>query len=142
MSLPLYVGIVYLVAAGFLLLAVGISGTPLELSRPRGMLWVAALALGPQLLGHTSYNYALKYVSATLVTVTLLAEPIGATVLAALLLGQVPGWLQASGGVLILAGIFVAARAEGRAQAAATTAARERDDSGGERDGKRPRPGN
>jgi drug/metabolite transporter (DMT)-like permease len=131
-SLALYVGIVYPVAAACLLLAVGISGTPLELSRPRGLLWVTVLALGPQLLGHTSYNYALKYVSATLVTVTLLAEPVGATALAALLLGQVPGWLQASGGVLILAGIFVAARAEGRAQAGAAAAA-------GERDGRRHR---
>jgi len=114
MSLPLYVGIVYLVAAACLLLAVGITGTPLEISRPRGMLWVAALALGPQLLGHTSYNYALRYVSATLVTVTLLAEPVGATILAIPLLGQVPTWPSAAGGVLILAGIFVAARGEAR----------------------------
>ena len=119
MSLPLYVGIVYLVAAACLLAVVGFTGTPLALSRPRGMLWVAALALGPQLLGHTSYNYALKYVSATLVTVTLLAEPVGATILAIPLLGQVPTWPAAAGGVLILAGIFAAARGEARAAASA-----------------------
>jgi drug/metabolite transporter (DMT)-like permease len=116
MSLLLYVAIVYVVAALGLLLVAGITGTSLELSRPRGILWVAALAVGPQLLGHTAYNYALKYVSATLVTVTLLAEPVGATLLAVPILGQVPAWPQAAGGVLILAGIFLAARAEGRAR--------------------------
>jgi drug/metabolite transporter (DMT)-like permease len=116
MSLPLYVGIVYPVAALGLLFAVGITGTPLELFRPRGMLWVAILAAGPQLLGHTSYNYALKYVSATLVTVTLLAEPVGATLLAIPFLGQVPTLPRAAGGVLILVGIFLAARAEARAR--------------------------
>ena len=116
MSLPLYVAIAYLVAAAGLLLVVGITGTHLELSRPRGMLWVAALALGPQLLGHTSYNYALKYVSATLVTVTLLAEPVGATLLAIPLLGQAPTWPRAAGGVFILVGVFIAARSEARAR--------------------------
>jgi len=114
MSLSLYVGIVYPVAALGLLAAVAITGTPLELSLPVGMLWVAALAFGPQLLGHTSYNYALKYVSATLVTVTLLAEPVGATLLAIPVLGQVPTPLRILGGVLILAGVFLAARSESR----------------------------
>ena len=67
------------------------------------------LALGPQLLGHTSYNYALKYVSATFVTVTLLAEPIGATLLAIPLLSQVPSPARIVGGACILAGIVLAA---------------------------------
>ena len=116
MSLPLYVGIVYPVAAVALLAAVAVTGTPLALGRPQGMLWVAILAAGPQLVGHTSYNYALRYVSATLVTVTLLAEPVGATLLAIPVLGQVPTWPRVAGGALILVGIFLAARAEGRAR--------------------------
>jgi hypothetical protein len=81
MSLPLYVGIVYVTAAVALFLVVGITGLRLSAYPPSGYLWVLLLALGPQLVGHTSYNYALKYVSATFVTVTLLAEPIGATFL-------------------------------------------------------------
>jgi len=116
MSLAAYVGIVYPVAAVALLAAVAVSGTPLALDRPSGMLWVAALAAGPQLVGHTAYNYALRHVSATLVTVTLLAEPVGATLLAIPVLAQVPSWPRAAGGALILAGIFLAARSEGRAK--------------------------
>jgi drug/metabolite transporter (DMT)-like permease len=112
MSLPLYVGIVYVTAAAALLSAAAIAGSPLAGYPGEGYLWVLLLALGPQLLGHTSYNYALKYVSATIVTVTLLGEPIGATLLAIPLLSQVPTTARIVGGVCILAGIFLAARAE------------------------------
>ena len=92
------------------------------LSRPPGSpgypagayLWVLLLALGPQLLGHTSYNYALKYVSATFVTVTLLGEPIGASLLAIPLLSQVPSAARIAAGLCILAGIVIAARSEAR----------------------------
>jgi drug/metabolite transporter (DMT)-like permease len=109
MSLPLYVGIVYVTAAAALFSAVGLTGARVAVHPPNGYLWVLLLALGPQLIGHTSYNYALKYVSATLVTVTLLAEPIGATLLAIPLLSQVPSAARICGGVCILAGIVIAA---------------------------------
>jgi len=109
MSLPLYVGIVYVTAAAALFSVVGLSGLRLSAYPPIGYLWVLLLALGPQLLGHTSYNYALKYVSATFVTVTLLAEPIGATLLAIPLLSQVPSGARIVGGLCILAGIVIAA---------------------------------
>jgi drug/metabolite transporter (DMT)-like permease len=112
MSLPLYVGIVYVIAAGALLASAAVSGLPPRLTSPQGLAWVALLAFGPQLLGHTSYNYALRYVSATFVTITLLAEPIGATLLAVPLLGQVPTWPRLVGGAFILAGILIAAPAE------------------------------
>jgi drug/metabolite transporter (DMT)-like permease len=109
MSLTLYVGIVYVTAAAALFSVVGITGLRLSAFPAGGYLWVLLLALGPQILGHTSYNYALKYVSATFVTVTLLAEPIGATLLAIPLLGQVPSPLRIVGGLCILAGIVLAA---------------------------------
>jgi len=109
MSLPLYVGIVYVTAAALLFIAAGFAGMRLPAFPARGYLWVLLLALGPQLLGHTSYNYALKYVSATFVTVTLLAEPIGATLLAIPLLSQVPSPARIAGGACILAGIVLAA---------------------------------
>jgi len=112
MSLPVYVGIVYTTAAAALLAAAVFSGAPLGPASLAGLGWVALLALGPQLLGHTSYNYALRYVSATFITITLLAEPIGATLLAIPALGQVPTLPRVAGGVLILVGILLAARAE------------------------------
>jgi drug/metabolite transporter (DMT)-like permease len=112
MSLPLYVGISYVTAAAALLCTAGLTGTRLTGYPVEGYLWVLLLAAGPQLLGHTSYNYALKYVSATFVTVSLLGEPIGATLLAIPLLSQVPSGFQAAGGACILVGILLAARAE------------------------------
>ena len=120
-SLSLYVGMAYTIAAVVLLGLVAVTRTPLAGYPVWSYAWAVLLALGPQLLGHTSYNWALKYVSATLVTITLLAEPIGATLLAIPILGQVPSALRIGGGALILAGIFVAARAEARQRYSAIT---------------------
>lgn len=116
MSLTLYVGIAYLVAALILLGLAGVTGARLAGHPREGYLWIALLAAGPQLLGHTAYNWALRYVSATFVTVTLLAEPIGATLLAIVFLSQVPSVLRLAGGACILAGIVLAARGESRRQ--------------------------
>jgi drug/metabolite transporter (DMT)-like permease len=112
MSLPLYVGISYVTAASALLCIAGLTGVRLTGYPARGYMWILFLAVGPQLLGHTSYNYALKYVSATFVAVTLLGEPIGATLLAIPLLAQVPSAFRIVGGMFVLAGIFLSARAE------------------------------
>ena len=120
MSLRLYVGITYLTAAIALLMVVGITSTRLTGHPPEGYLWVLLLAAGPQILGHSAYNWALKYVTATFVTVTLLAEPIGATLLAIPVLAQVPTPVRLAGGVLILAGVFLAARAEARTMVSGT----------------------
>jgi drug/metabolite transporter (DMT)-like permease len=115
MSLLAYAGIAYTAAAVVLFAIVLATRTPLTGYPARGYLWVALLALGPQLMGHTAYNWALKYVSATVVTVALLSEPVGATLLAIPILSQVPSPASIAGGTLILAGIFVAAWAEARA---------------------------
>lgn len=112
LSLLAYIGLVYTTAAIVLLGMAIAMGANLLGYTPRGYLLVALLAAGPQLIGHTSYNWALKYVSATFVTVTLLAEPIGATLLAVPLLAQVPAPVKIIGGALILLGIYFAAREE------------------------------
>jgi len=70
--------------------------------------WVAMLALVPQLIGHTSLNWSLRYVPATMVTIATLGEPVGATALAYIILGEVPAILEIVGGVLILGGIALA----------------------------------
>jgi drug/metabolite transporter (DMT)-like permease len=116
MSLLLYVGISYATAAAALLGVAALTGTRLAGHTAGGYLWVLLLALGPQLLGHTSYNYALKYVSATFVTVALLGEPIGASLLAIPLLAQVPSGPRVLAGAFMLAGILIAARAEARSR--------------------------
>jgi drug/metabolite transporter (DMT)-like permease len=71
-----------------------------------------AMAVVPQLIGHSSYNWALRWFSASLIAVSLLGEPIGSTVLAYLLLGEGLTWPKVLGGGLILAAIYLAARGE------------------------------
>ena len=112
MSLMLYVGITYTTAAVALLSVLLMTSARLTGYPAGGYLWVVLLAAGPQLLGHSAYNWALKYVTATLVTVALLAEPVGATLLAIAVLGQLPSIVSLMGGVCILTGIVLAARSE------------------------------
>lgn len=107
LSLLTYVFIVYAASTALLLVANFLAGTALY-PYPAGD-WVCflALALIPTILGHTVFNWALKYVRAAIVSVCLLGEPVGATVLAFLIFHQVPGLLQLTGGFIIIAGLFL-----------------------------------
>ncbi len=66
------------------------------------------LALVPQLIGHSLLNWSLKYVPATMVTIAVLGEPVGATILALAILNEVPSGFEIAGGLLILGGIALA----------------------------------
>lgn len=66
-----------------------------------------AMALIPQLIGHTSYNWSLRWLSAGTIAVSLLGEPIGSTILAYLLFGEGLTWAKVIGGGLILAAIYL-----------------------------------
>jgi drug/metabolite transporter (DMT)-like permease len=68
----------------------------------------------PQILGHSSFNWALRRLSATFVAGSVLGEAIGSTMLAWWLLAEAPPALTVAGGSLILAGLVVAAREERR----------------------------
>jgi drug/metabolite transporter (DMT)-like permease len=70
------------------------------------------LAVGPQLLSHTSFTWALKYLSAAFVAVAILGEPVGSALLAWALLSEPFAPLQLVGFVVLLAGIAVTALAE------------------------------
>lgn len=106
-----YIFTVYGMAALVLLAIAGIEGIPLLGYSPRTMLWMFLLAAIPQLIGHSTYNWALRYLPAAFVAVTTLGEPIGSTILAYFILDEVPGMLQLLGGALILTGIYVTSRA-------------------------------
>jgi drug/metabolite transporter (DMT)-like permease len=116
-----YVGLVYGTSFVVLLVLAGLAHAPVLHQPPRELAIFAALAVGPMLLGHTGLNWALRYLPAYVVNLTLLGEPVGATVLAAVLPGirEVPGIATFIGGALILAGIYVTARSERLARAAA-----------------------
>ena len=109
-SLIPYIFLTYGTASLTLLASTLVLRLPLTGYAPRVWLWFALLALVPQLLGHSSYNWALKYLPATYVSVILLGEPIGSTLLAVLLLGEIPSALKLAGGALILAGIVIASQ--------------------------------
>ena len=103
--LPLYAGLVYACAALCLWAVCLLSPVSILGYAGSAYLILLLLGLGPQLIGHTVVNWALAYLSPTIVAVVLLAEPIGASLLAWLWLGESVSWLQGSGGALILTGI-------------------------------------
>jgi drug/metabolite transporter (DMT)-like permease len=78
--------------------------------------WILLLAAFPQLIGHSTYNWVLRYVPATLVAITTLVEPIGSAILAYFVLQETPSNGVLFGGVLILLGIYLAARSSSRSQ--------------------------
>lgn len=102
-----YVTVIYGLTAAWLLVAAVASGA--ELGGWGAPTWaaLAGLALGPTILGHTSMNYALRYMPAFQVNVAILGEPVGAALWAALLLSEMPGTGTWLGGALVLAGILL-----------------------------------
>lgn len=103
-----YAAPVYGVAAVALLVAAAATGAPLAGYGTGTWLALLGLVLGPQLLGHTVFNALLSTVTATVVSVVVVAEPIGSTLLAWLLLDELPTPLFWVGAPLILAGVMVA----------------------------------
>jgi drug/metabolite transporter (DMT)-like permease len=82
---------------------------------PLDYAWLILLGLGPQLIGHTSLNWALEYLQASVVSIITLGEPIGATILAYIIFGEPVTAVKAAGGALILLGIYLGARAPNEA---------------------------
>ncbi|MFV9506210.1 MAG: DMT family transporter [Oscillochloridaceae bacterium umkhey_bin13] len=115
LSVLAYIYVVYSTAAVILVLWALVTGQAVFGFPAYAYLLILGLALGPQLLGHTAFNYALSTVSATFVAVAILGEPIGSALLALVLFGEQFAPLQLAGFVLLLIGIYVAARAETKA---------------------------
>ncbi|MGB7872834.1 MAG: DMT family transporter [Anaerolineales bacterium] len=110
MSLIPYIFVVYGIAAILLLIIMFAAGQSPTGYSPMFYFWILLLALVPQLIGHSTYNWALRYMPAALVSITTLGEPIGSAVLAYFILREIPTFLTVSGGVLILLGIYFASR--------------------------------
>jgi drug/metabolite transporter (DMT)-like permease len=112
MSLVSYISLVYGMAAIVLVIIMFSAGEkPIGYS-PQIYLWLILLAILPQLIGHSTFNWALGYLSAAYVSITLLGEPIGSTFLAYFILHEKPTPIKLIGGVLILVGIYIASRSE------------------------------
>jgi drug/metabolite transporter (DMT)-like permease len=100
-----YVVVVYGVCSVVLLGIVLAQGAPLTGYAPREWLLFAGLALGPGLFGHTVLNWVLAHIESSVVSVSLLAEPVGSTLLALVLLGESPTLFTMIGGAVVLFGI-------------------------------------
>lgn len=110
-SVAAYVGSAYGVAALVLLPLPMLFGLP-YIDYPASMfLWVALLALVPQLIGHTGLNFAAKHMNPTLVATATLAEPIGSGLLAIVLFGDMPSSNTLVGALLLLLGLVLTIRA-------------------------------
>lgn len=110
MSLIPYVFLVYGMASVTLIIFTLISGSTLFGYEPKAYFWIFLLAAIPQLIGHSTYNWSLKYLPASLVSITTLGEPIGSAILAFFILSESPPALTYCGGALILAGIYLSSR--------------------------------
>ncbi len=107
-SLLPYILLVYSAAAVLLVLAVLIiEGVP-PVFPPIVYFWLILLAIFPQLIGHSIFNWALRYLPVGYVSVTLLGEPVGSTILAYIILREIPNQLKIFGAILILSGIIIA----------------------------------
>jgi drug/metabolite transporter (DMT)-like permease len=112
-SLIPYIFLVYGMAAIVLLLFMLISdNTPIGYT-PKVYGWIFMLAVVPQLIGHSTFNWSLKHLPASLVAITTLGEPVGSAVLAFLILKESPTLMTVLGGVFILSGILLVSGAKG-----------------------------
>ncbi|MGA9350319.1 MAG: DMT family transporter [Anaerolineae bacterium] len=117
LSLLPYIFLVYATAAAFMIVLCLVTGHSFSGYPRQTYLMFFLLAVVPQIIGHSSFNWALKYLPATFVVVSTLGEPVGSTILAHFILNEVPTLAKIGGGVLILAGIYVSSRAESVAEA-------------------------
>lgn len=102
-----YVFPLYAVTALTTLTTALVQGVPLFEYEPGFYGLCALMALGPQILGHGSFNYALHYIPAALVGMLALLEPVGASLLAYVLFGEVPTSPAIAGMVIVMGAVAV-----------------------------------
>lgn len=109
-SLIAYIFLVYGIAAVALIVIMLVAGDSPFGFAPQTYGWIFLLAAIPQLIGHSTYNWALKYLPAALVAVTTLGEPIGSAMLTYFILDETPSATVLVGGAFILMGIYLASK--------------------------------
>lgn len=104
-SLVTYTFVVYSISSIVLLLYVLLVGESLY-PYPKNEWWnFILLALIPTLLGHTLFNWAIKWISTSIISMAILFEPVGATILAYYLLSEKVLFTQLLGGSIVIVGI-------------------------------------
>jgi len=111
-ALPEYVAATYGTAAVLALILCAVTRTPILGYAPSTYGYLVLLAFIPQLIGHSTINWALRRLSAARVSVFVVGEPICSALLAIPFFGEVPGGLNLLGAAIILAGIYLTLRTE------------------------------
>lgn len=102
-----YLSIVYLSAAGMILIILLILSIPFWMIEVEQWGLLILLAIGPNLIGHSILNWASRRMVVYKVNMALLSESIMATIYAALLLDQIPAWNFYLGAVMILFSVYI-----------------------------------
>jgi drug/metabolite transporter (DMT)-like permease len=110
LSIDAYAGVAYAVAALVLLPMPWLTGAAYLAYPPATFAWVVALALVPQLIGHTGINYAMRHLDPTRVATATLLEPIGAGLLAYLVFAEAPSTVTLVGASVLLVGVVLTVR--------------------------------
>ncbi len=110
LSIDAYAGVAYAVAAFVLLPMPWLTGASYVAYPPATFAWVVALALVPQLIGHTGINYAMRHLDPTRVATATLLEPVGAGLLALLVFAEVPSTFTLIGASALLIGVVLTVR--------------------------------
>lgn len=114
MSSRSYTFVVYLTSAIVLVTVTAAMGIPLFDYGLGEYLIFLSLAVFPTLLGHSLFNWSLKYLKTSYVSTAILGEPVFATVLAMIILGEIPHLVTAGGGAVVIAGIYLFNQEEAR----------------------------
>ncbi len=109
-----YVTVVYTTSAVLLLILAVMSRSPLTGYNPTNYLLLVAIAVVPQIIGHTMFNWGLKFFSATSISIILLGEPIGASILALFILDENLPAMTVAGGLIIILGVILVLLAESK----------------------------
>lgn len=104
-----YIVVAYTIAAVVLLPIPLVSGVGYTGYPGLVYFYLLLMALLPQLIGHTSFNWAVRWRSPTLVTLAILFEPVGASFLGYLLFAEVPSIIVLVGAIVLLVGVAIAA---------------------------------
>ncbi|MFJ5767119.1 DMT family transporter [Lysinibacillus sp. NPDC093210] len=107
LSLVTYTMIVYVVSTITLFFYVLIKGESFGPYASMDWIWFILLAIVPNLLGHTLFNWSIKYVSTNVVSIAILFEPIGAAVLALIIFKEYLIATQIIGGLVVIVGILL-----------------------------------
>ena len=114
-----YGAILCLNCALWLLIFAVLSGASLAIVGPNAIWVLLAMALGPQLLGHIGFAWAVRYVPATIVGAVILLEPVGATALGTVVLDEWPSARETLGAMVIVIGVFIATIPSRKSEASA-----------------------